>query len=289
MRLVLVTGLSGAGKSYAIRSMEDLGFFCVDNLPPLLIGTLVGLCRKQDMDKVAIGADIRGGRFFGDIYKALYDLKDYGINYEVLFLDATEETLVKRYKESRRAHPLAGDNTVSLTEAITNEREQLSRLRDNANFVIDTSQLLPKQLRERLTDVFADGAAAGFHITFETFGFKRGIPADADIVFDVRFIPNPFYVDRLKDRTGRDDEVKEYVMSFEGTTKFIDSVTEQLLFLIPMFKQEAKNELVVAIGCTGGMHRSVVLADILQMKMLKAGYRATVSHRDMARDIETRR
>ncbi len=283
MRLVLVTGLSGAGKSYAVKVMEDLGFFCVDNLPPLLIGTLVGLCRKQDLEKVAIGADIRGGRFFGDIYKALYDLKDYGVSYEVLFLDSTDETLVKRYKESRRSHPLAINN-MSLTDAIASEREQLARLRDNANFVIDTSQLLTKQLRERLTDVFTDEAAAGFHITFVTFGFKRGIPADADIVFDVRFIPNPFYVDRLKPKTGQDDEVKEYVMAFEGTGKFIDSVTDQLLLLIPMYKQEAKNELVVAIGCTGGMHRSVVLAEALQMKMLKAGYRATVSHRDMDRE-----
>ena len=286
MRLVLVTGLSGAGKSHALRIMEDLGFFCVDNLPPLLIGTLVGLCRKQEMDKVAIGADIRGGRFFGDIYKALYDLKDYGIGYEVLFLDATDETLVKRYKESRRAHPLAGVG--NLTDAIASERDQLYRLRENANFIVDTSQLLPKQLRERLTDLFTDGAAAGFHITFVTFGYKRGIPAESDIVFDVRFIPNPFYVDRLKDKTGRDSEVKEYVMAFEGTQKFIDSVTEQLLFLIPLFKQEAKNELVVGIGCTGGMHRSVVLADALQTKMLKAGYRATVAHRDMDKDKDTR-
>lgn len=286
MRLVLVTGLSGAGKSHALRIMEDLGFFCVDNLPPLLIGTLVGLCRKQDMDKVAIGADIRGGRFFGDIYKALYDLKDYGIGYEVLFLDATDETLVKRYKETRRAHPLA--ELGNLSDAIASEREQLYRLRENANFIVDTSQLLPKQLRERLTDLFTDGAAAGFHITFVTFGYKRGIPAESDIVFDVRFIPNPFYVDRLRDKTGRDDEVKEFVMAFEGTQKFIDGVTEQLLFLIPLFKQEAKNELVVGIGCTGGMHRSVVLADALQTKMLKAGYRATVAHRDMEKDKDTR-
>jgi RNase adapter protein RapZ len=287
MRLVLVTGLSGAGKSHALRIMEDLGFFCVDNLPPLLIGTLVGLCRKQDMEKVAIGADIRGGRFFGDIYKALYDLKDYGVDYEVLFLDATDETLVKRYKESRRAHPLA-TSIGSLAEAIASERDQLYRLRDNANFVIDTSQLLPKQLRERITDLFTDGASAGFHITFVTFGYKRGIPAEADMVYDMRFIPNPFYVDRLKEKTGRDQEVKDYVMAFEGTQTFIDSITEQLLFLIPLYKQEAKNELVVAIGCTGGQHRSVVLAEVLQTKMLKAGYRATVSHRDMDRDRETR-
>jgi UPF0042 nucleotide-binding protein len=287
MRLVLVTGLSGAGKSQTLRIMEDLGFFCVDNLPPLLIGTLVGLCRKQDMEKVAIGADIRGGRFFGDIYKALYDLKDYGVSYEVLFIDASDETLVKRYKESRRAHPLA-ESLGNLPDAIASEREQLYRLRDNANFVIDTSQLLPKQLRERLTDVFTDGATAGFHITFVTFGYKRGIPAEADIVYDARFIPNPFYVDRLRDKTGREEEVKEYVMAFEGTGKFIDSVTEQLLFLIPLYKQEAKNEIVVAIGCTGGMHRSVVLAEVFQVKMLKAGYRSTVSHRDMEREKESR-
>lgn len=287
MRLVLVTGLSGAGKTYALKVMEDLGFFCVDNLPPLLIGTLVGLCRKQDMDKVAIGADIRGGRFFGDIYKALYDLKDYGVSYEVLFLDATDETLVKRYKEGRRAHPLA-ESLGSLPEAIASEREQLSRLRDNANFVIDTSQLLPKQLRERLTDVFADEAATGFHITFVTFGFKRGLPPEADIVFDARFIPNPFYVDRLRDKTGRDDEVKEFVLANEGAQKFVESATEMLLYLIPLYKQEAKNELVVAVGCTGGQHRSVVLAEEFQNRMLKAGYRATVSHRDMEREKESR-
>ena len=287
MRLVLVTGLSGAGKSHALRIMEDLGFFCVDNLPPMLIGMLVDLCRKQNMEKVAIGADIRGGRFFGDIYKALFDLKDYGTDYEVLFLDASDETLVKRYKESRRAHPLA-ETLGNLSDAIASEREQLYRLRDNASFVIDTSQLLPKQLRERLTEVFTDAATAGFHITFVTFGYKRGIPAEADLVFDARFIPNPFYVDRLRDKTGRDEEVKEYVMAFEGTGKFIDSVTEQLLFLIPYYKQEAKNELVVAVGCTGGQHRSVVLAEVFQEKMLKAGYRATVSHRDMEREKESR-
>jgi UPF0042 nucleotide-binding protein len=287
MRLVLVTGLSGAGRSLALRIMDDLGFFCVDNLPPLLIGTLVGLCRKQDMQKVAIGADIRGGRFFGDIYKALFDLKDYGVSYEVLFLDATDETLVKRYKESRRGHPLA-ESFASLPEAIASEREQLYRLRDAASYVIDTSQLLPKQLRERLTDILADGEAAGFHISFVTFGYKRGIPAEADIVYDARFIPNPFYVDRLRAKTGRDEEVKEYVLAFEGSTKFIESVSEQLLYLIPFYKQEAKNELVVAIGCTGGMHRSVVLAETLQSRMLKAGYRATVAHRDMEREQEGR-
>jgi RNase adapter protein RapZ len=286
MRLVIVTGLSGAGKSHALRIMEDLGFFCVDNLPPLLIGTLVGLCRKQDMEKVAIGTDIRGGRFFGDIYKSLYDLKDYGIHYEVLFLDATDETLIKRYKESRRSHPLAAMG--NLADAITEERNQLGRLRDNANFVVETSQLLTKQLRERLTDVFADGVAAGFHISFVTFGYKRGIPAESDFVYDVRFIPNPFYVDRLRDHTGRDEDVREYVMAFEGTQPFIDSVTGQLLALIPLYKKEAKNELVVAVGCTGGQHRSVVLAEIFQEKMLKAGYRATVSHRDMQREKESR-
>jgi RNase adapter protein RapZ len=286
MRLVLVTGLSGAGKSNALRIMEDLGFFCVDNLPPLLIGKLVDLCRKQAMDKVAIGADIRGGSFFGDINKALGSLKASGVGYEVLYLDASDETLVKRYKESRRAHPLA--SLGSLADAIASEREQISGLREGANLVIDTSQLLPKQLRERLTDMFADSEEAGFHVAFVTFGYKRGIPAEADLVYDARFIPNPFYVEDLRDKTGRDKKVRQYVMAFEGTEKFIDNVTEQLLFLIPLYKQEAKNELVVAIGCTGGQHRSVVIAEALHGRMLKAGYRSTVSHRDMEREQESR-
>ena len=283
MRLVLVTGLSGAGKSHALRIMEDLQFFCVDNLPPLLIGTLVGLCKKQDMDRVAIGADIRGGRFFGDIYKALNDIGGWGVEYEVLFLDASDEMLIKRYKESRRSHPLSA-KTGTLAEAIAEEREQLSPLRDEADFVIDTSQLLPGQLRERLNDLFTDSATAGFHVNFLSFGYKRGLPSEADMVFDVRFIPNPFYVDELRNKTGRDQGVRDYVMAFEGTAPFIEQVVNLLLYIIPQYMKEAKNELVVAVGCTGGQHRSVALAEAFHEKMLKAGVRSTVSHRDIDRE-----
>lgn len=286
MRLVIVTGLSGAGKSHALRIMEDLDFFCVDNLPPLLIGTLVGLCRKEGTERVAIGADIRGGRFFGDINRSLADLKDYGIEYELLFLDATDETLIKRYKETRRSHPLAAMG--SLTDAITEERRELSALRDSANLLIDTSQLLPKQLRERLNAVFAEGSAAGFRVSLVTFGFKRGIPPEADFVYDVRFIPNPFYVEGLRDKTGQDKEVRDFVMAYEGSQVFCDSVVAQLLAVIPMYRKEARNELVVAVGCTGGQHRSVAMAECFQEKLLKAGYAATISHRDMIREKESR-
>ncbi len=286
MRLVIVTGLSGAGKSHALRIMEDLGFFCVDNLPPLLIGTLVGLCRKEGMERVAIGADIRGGRFFGDINRALVDLKDYGIDYELLFLDAADEVLIKRYKESRRSHPLAALG--SLSEAIAEERRELSRLREEANLLIDTSQILPKQLRERLNDVYAEGSAAGFHVSIVTFGYKRGIPAEADFVYDVRFIPNPFYVENLRNKTGQDRPVRDFVMAFEGSQPFAESVAAQLVAVIPLYRKEARNELVVAIGCTGGQHRSVAMAEVLQEMLLKAGYNATVSHRDMARERDSR-
>lgn len=286
MRLVIVTGLSGAGKSHALRIMEDLDFFCVDNLPPLLIGTLVGLCRKEGMERVAIGADIRGGRFFGDINRSLADLKDYGIEYELLYLDATDETLIKRYKETRRNHPLAVMG--SLSDAIAEERRELSALRDSANLLIDTSQLLPKQLRERLNAVFAEGSAAGFRVSLVTFGFKRGIPPEADFVYDVRFIPNPFYVEGLRDKTGQDKEVRDFVMTFEGAQVFCDSVVTQLLAVIPMYRKEARNELVVAVGCTGGQHRSVAMAECFQEKLLKAGYTATISHRDMNREKESR-
>ncbi len=283
MRLVLVTGLSGAGKSHALRIMEDLGFFCVDNLPPRMIGTLVELCTRQDTERVAIGADIRGGAFFGDIYKAMDDLTAAGVAFEMLFLDSADEMLVKRYKESRRSHPLAGEFP-TLPEAIGEERKQLDQLRQRADFVIDTSQLLPKQLRERLTDVFAPAEAADFHISLMSFGYKRGLPSEADMVVDVRFIPNPFYVEGMRHLTGQSEQVRRYVLDWEGTPTFLEGLSNMLLYVIPLYKREAKNELVVAIGCTGGMHRSVVLAEALQERLLKAGYRATVTHRDMARE-----
>ena len=287
MRLVLVTGLSGAGKSHALRIMEDLNFFCVDNLPPRLIGTLVELCARQGTERVAIGADIRGGAFFGDIYQAMDDLTGAGVAFEMLFLDSSDEMLVKRYKESRRSHPLSGI-APTLADAITEERKQLAQLRQSADFIIDTSQLLPKQLRERLTDVFAPAEAADFHISIVSFGYKRGLPGEADIVYDVRFIPNPFYVEELRSQTGQSEDVRRYVLGWEGTLPFLENITTQLLYMIPLYKKEAKNELVVAIGCTGGMHRSVVLAEALQERLLKAGYRATVSHRDIERERDRR-
>ncbi len=286
MRLVIISGLSGAGKSVALNCMEDMGYFCVDNLPPMLIETFVGLFTKQSdekkssYDKIAIGVDIRGGEFFDSIYSALYNLRQYNVRYEILFLDASDRVLINRFKESRRVHPLAKAGTV--TESLMEERSILQRIRENANYTIDTSELKPSQLRAKLFALFQDQeTGSGFTIHVVSFGFKYGILQDADLVFDVRFINNPFYVDRLKRHTGLDAEVRDYVMGFEQTKIFLEKLQDMMLYLIPEYIQEGKGQLIIGIGCTGGMHRSVVIADALAKALTEAGYRCILDHRDM--------
>jgi len=281
MRLVLITGMSGAGKSQALRYMEDMGFFCVDNLPPMLLPEFIAMCQNQSkMDRIAVGMDIRGGRFFDDIHRALYELRD--INYEILFLDARNDVLIKRFKETRRVHPLAQNNT--LTQAIAEEKRMMEPLLDSATYVIDTSMMLPRQLKERLQELLQAEGMNKFLINIMSFGFKYGIPAEADLVLDVRFIPNPFYIDRLKTHTGKDKDVREFVLSYEETRTFLDKCRDMMSFLIPLYIREGKSELVIAIGCTGGMHRSVVIADELQDMLNTTQWHAAISHRDTEKE-----
>lgn len=287
MKLILVTGLSGAGKSQALNCLEDMGYFCVDNLPPALMGTFVKLCAKQEggaMERIAIGVDVRGKHFFREIYQSLYELRDSGVHYEVLFMNASDEVLIKRYKETRRTHPLA-HIAATLPKAIAMEREQLARLRQMANCVVDTSQISVKQLYDRIRELFIGDETVPYRVTIVSFGFKYGLPQEADLVFDMRFLPNPFYIDRLKQKNGKHDDVREYVLSHAASGEFIDRAADMLLWLVPKYMREGRNELIIAVGCTGGMHRSVVIADQLQEQLIQAGASATVTHRDIERAV----
>ncbi|MGI5877088.1 MAG: RNase adapter RapZ [Christensenellales bacterium] len=288
MRLVIVTGMSGAGKSQVIRTMEDIGYYCVDNLPPMLIPTFVELFTQRSGSgsgngNIAVGVDIRGGEFFDSIYEALLKIKDMA-KYEILFMDASDAVLIKRFKETRRSHPLLA-GMGSLRESINRERDLLQRLRESAHHVIDTTSLSTRELRKKLMELFLEGAAEDrFPITIVSFGYKWGMPADADMVLDVRFINNPFYIDRLREHSGRDEDVIAYVMGMEETRTFLSLTTRMLEFLIPQFIKEGKGQLVVALGCTGGMHRSVVIADAVGERVARMGYRVTVDHRDLERE-----
>lgn len=282
MRLVIVTGMSGAGKSNALNCMEDMGYFCVDNLPPSLIETFVQLLDTR-YAKVAIGVDIRGGEFFNAIYDVLVGLRKYDVHYDILYLDASDPVLIKRFKETRRIHPLNAG--LSLRESIVQERNYLQRIRENANHIVDTSDMTLGQLKGKIAELFNDeGPVNQFPISVVSFGFKYGIPADADVVFDVRFITNPFYIDTLKHHTGLDPDVQEYVMSFEETRVFLDKLYDMMDFLIPLYIKEGKGQLVVALGCTGGMHRSVCLAGQLCRRLAEQGYKTVLDHRDMERE-----
>jgi UPF0042 nucleotide-binding protein len=282
MRFVIVTGLSGAGKTLAIRYMEDMGFFCVDNLPPKLIPKFAELCYQSSgkIDKIAIVVDIRGGGFFDDLFECLYNLKELGYDYEILFLDANDDVLIKRYKESRRMHPLVREGRV--IQGINMERERLKSVKEKATYVIDTSYMQPRQLKETLLNLFGDSQATqSMVISVVSFGYKNGILLDADLVFDVRFLPNPFYIDELKNHTGKDPDVRKYIFSFPETQIFLNKMEDMLDFLIPYYIKEGKSQLVIGIGCTGGKHRSVAIADAIYEMLRGKGHRVNIAHRDM--------
>lgn len=282
MKFLIVTGLSGAGKTLAIRYLEDMGFFCVDNLPPKLILRFVELCQESEgrIDKVAIVVDIRGRGFFDDLLGCLSDMRGEGYPYEILFLEASDDVLIKRYKESRRAHPLVKEGRI--ISGIQKERERLERIKEISDNILDTSNLYPKQLKENLIELFHDHENnEGLVISVISFGFKHGILLDADLVFDVRFLPNPFYIDKLKIHTGQKPEVRDYVFKFPETQEFMDKLIDMLDFLIPYYIKEGKYQLVIGIGCTGGMHRSVAIADVLYKILQEKGYRVSVEHRDI--------
>ncbi|OUM99901.1 MAG: RNase adaptor protein RapZ [Paenibacillaceae bacterium ZCTH02-B3] len=284
--LVIITGMSGAGKTIAVQSLEDLGFFCVDNLPPVLIPKFAELIEQSRgrIARVALVIDLRGREFFTALTEALNDLREnFSLRCEILFLDATDSVLVRRYKESRRRHPLAGDGPP--LEGIRLERKMLEDLKEMATQVIDTSNLKPAELKERIVSRFGNLGSGTLSISITSFGFKYGVPIDADLVFDVRFLPNPHYVEELRPKTGLDPEVYDYVMKWPDTQQFLAKLLDLLHFLIPQYHKEGKSHLVIGIGCTGGKHRSVAIAEYLG-RILGASETETVrvNHRDAERD-----
>ena len=287
MRFVVVTGMSGGGKSTALRMLEDAGFYCVDNLPVPLIEKFVELIAAPggEVSKVALGLDVRADQAFEDVQHVLEKLRENGYHFEILFMEATDSTLVNRYKETRRVHPLSPDGRVE--DGIRKERAILTDIRNKADYVIDTSKLLTRELKEELDRIFVRNEEYNsLMVTILSFGFKHGIPADADLVFDVRFLPNPFYIDELKYKTGNDKEVQDYVMGFQEAHIFIDKLSDMIEFLIPNYIKEGKYQLVIGIGCTGGKHRSVTLANQLYNRLRdKSGYGLKIAHRDVGQGI----
>ena len=283
MRFVIVTGMSGAGKSSVLKMLEDAGFFCVDNLPIKLVKKFVELVMQGNNYKVALGLDIRSGQALDELDEVLKDMQSQGYPYEILFLDCSPEVLVKRYKETRRLHPLSLTGRVD--KGIEEEREKLDFLRRKADVIIDTSHLLIRELKAQIDTIYVeDKEFSNFMVMLLSFGFKYGIPADSDLVFDVRFLPNPYYVAELKDKTVMDEEVNKFVMYTEPARQFLDKLEDMLTFAIPHYISEGKNQLVVSIGCTGGKHRSVTLTNEIAKRMAGLGYGIKTEHRDIEKD-----
>ena len=286
MKFVILTGMSGAGKSTALKMMEDIGFYCVDNLPIPLVEKFVELAemRGTELQKVAVGIDIRSGGALEELHSVLDRLEANGGSCEILFLDAEDSVLVKRYKETRRSHPLAGGERVD--KGIELERQKMQFLKKRANYIIDTSRLLTRELKAEIGKIFVENQDfENLFITVLSFGFKYGIPADSDLVFDVRFLPNPYYVEGLRYKSGNDKEVQEYVLQFKEAHTFLDKLEDMLSFLIPNYIIEGKNQLVISIGCTGGKHRSVTLANELYARLAKKkNFGVKIEHRDIEKD-----
>lgn len=285
MKFVIVTGMSGAGKSTALKMLEDMGYFCVDNLPIALLPKFAELAHApgSDINQVAVGVDIRNGRSLDEMASVLENLKASGVAYQILYLEASDDVLVKRYKETRRAHPLAKQGRVE--DGIRLEREKLLYLKENATYILDTSQLLTRELKKALEQILVgEKNFKNLMITVLSFGFKYGIPSDCDLVFDVRFLPNPYYVEGLKYKTGNDEEVQNFVMGYELSHTFLDKLVDMLNFLIPNYILEGKNQLVIGIGCTGGKHRSVTLANkLFEALSDRSEYGVRLEHRDVSR------
>jgi UPF0042 nucleotide-binding protein len=287
MRFVIVSGLSGAGKTQAVRCLEDLGYFCVDNLPPTLIVKFAEACSQTSgkIDKIALVVDIRGGEFFDDVFESLQLLEAEGYKYEILFLEANDDVLIKRYKESRRKHPLAPEGRI--IEGINSERKKLSDVRDGATNIINTTKLSVWELRDKITAIYGEKGQLETEImvTVLSFGFKYGIPVDSDLVFDVRFLPNPYYIPELKAFSGNDKPIKDYVLCFDETRVFMNKLIDLLEYLIPNYKKEGKRQLIVSIGCTGGRHRSVAIANRIFDMLNHKGFKVNVDHRDINEDV----
>ena len=284
MRFVVVTGMSGAGKSQAVNALEDIGYYCVDNMPPKLLVHFFQLRQSQESQfpgKIAIVVDSRGGRMFTDLFRGLEQLKQMGYSYTILYLDARDDVIVTRYKETRRKHPLLDEKHPSMQEALKQERELLRPARDQADYIIDTSLLSAAQLKEQVAALFLKEKKEKMLITCTSFGFKYGIPSDADLVFDVRCLPNPFYIPELKYKTGLDQQVRDYVCSHEQAQQLYRKIEDLLKFTIPLYEKEGKRQLVVAFGCTGGKHRSVSFAWRTAQVLKAQEENVFVSHRDV--------
>lgn len=291
MRFVIVTGMSGSGKATALKSLEDSGFFCVDNLPIQLIKRFAEIAydAQIQVDDVAISVDIRSGRALSQLNSCLAEIKEAGWGYEILFIDCSNETLVKRYKETRRTHPLSVKGG-RIIDGIKRERELISFIRDEADYIIDTSNLLVREFKTELDKIFVKDMEYGnFIVTIMSFGFKYGIPRDSDIVQDVRFLPNPYYDEKLRPLTGNDKVIQDYVMNCDESHEFVDKFMDMVFFLIPNYIKEGKNQLVISIGCTGGKHRSVTVANAIYDRLSKSSYTVRIFHRDIGKDAITKK
>ncbi|HBT64693.1 MAG TPA: RNase adapter RapZ [Ruminococcaceae bacterium] len=285
MEFIIVTGLSGAGKSRVVTALEDIGYYCVDNMPPKLLPKFAELCiqSEENLSRVAIVVDVRGGQTFGALFDALTSIRQMGSNYKILFLDCDDQVLARRYKETRRQHPLVSAGINNVQDAIAAERELLKTLFDRADYLINTSFLSPSQLKERITELFLGSATQAMMVQCLSFGFKYGYPSEADLVFDVRCFPNPFYEPELKNKTGLDKDVRDFVMETDEVRGFKKRLYEFMDYMLPLYRNEGKSQLVIAIGCTGGKHRSVALAEALRCHISQAGYRTMVNHRDIGK------
>lgn len=283
MNFVIVTGLSGAGKSRAIDAMEDIGFYCVDNLPPMLIPVFYDMYTKSEgmPPKVAVVCDTRGGEFFKSFFDAIETLKQQGREYKILFLDCADDILVRRYQETRRKHPFADSFNGSLEKAVKLEREMLHPVRERSDYIIDTSNLRPQYMKEQITRMFMQSGENSLYVHCMSFGFKNGLPGEADLVFDVRCLPNPFYIDELRNQTGLDKPVYDYVMCQPEAEEFRNKIIDMVDFLLPLYIKEGKSQLVIAIGCTGGHHRSVAFAEYVYKHLIEKKIKSTVTHRDI--------
>ena len=287
MNLLIVTGMSGSGKSSVMDVMEDIGYYCIDNIPPKLIPQFVDLCRKSDsaIDRIAVAVDIRTGDMFAEIFRAWQSLKtEPDVTVRVLFIEADDEVIVKRYKETRRKHPLDEKFNGNLHEAIQYERNQLSQLREVADYYIETSGFTASQLKEQVKTIFLEHTSDSLMIKVMSFGFKYGVSTESDLVFDVRCLPNPYYVKELKNHTGIESCVQDYVMGFEQSQKLFEKLTDLIDYLIPMYVQEGKSRLVIAFGCTGGKHRSITFAEYMAKHLVNKGYKVQKYHRDITKD-----
>ncbi|MDK2802533.1 MAG: RNase adapter RapZ [Oscillospiraceae bacterium] len=285
MELIIITGLSGSGKSIAIDALEDIGYYCVDNMPPTLISKFFHICDKTNgkIEKMAVVTDIRGGELFDGIYDELKEMDKMNVNYKILYLDSSDEVLEKRFKETRRTHPLLDKDGFSTRDAIKKEREKLLTLRAMASYIIDTSMISTSQLKQRISNIFLDNISKGMLINCMSFGFKYGFPSDADLMFDVRCLRNPYYIEELRNLTGIDKEIKDYVMVDPKADEYFNKLVDMIDFLIPLYIAEGKTQLTVAIGCTGGKHRSVTFVEKLYKHLDESNVYVSVNHRDIQR------